>query len=470
MIAVAAVAPLARPRWASRPAILVAATLLALGLRIACARGGLWLDEAWSVLLAHEVGTPAGVLVGINHDNNHHLNSLWLLAVGMDAPPLVQRALSIVTGTAAVPVAALLARRNTAAMLVTAVLFAVSPLLVTLGSEARGYAPMLLALLCAMVPVDRALAGDPADERRASLAIATLIGLLAQLTMVFGIAALAGWAFTTYRRRVGTVAAIGQTTRLFAPAMVVGGATLGSLAWAAHNSPTGFHFGSYEAFSFLAWLRAIVEMVGYATGFPTLAVALPVAALGLLVIAPRLGVTRLSFHWLAMFAFPVGLALIGAANAGHPRYYLIAGVALLLLIGEAIGHAWDRGGRTQVIGAAALAAIIAGSLLADLDLARNRRGDPAAAIEALAARSPAGTSVFFDRETGEGVLRVAAAEQHYALVAQPGCGARFAFVDRFGGEVMPAVVHRCGVSYRPIIAARTTGLSGTHWTLYERQP
>src|ERR1700710_2786551 len=96
-----------RPPWIAVAAI----TLCGLALRIAAAQGALWLDEAWSAVSAHDVGTPLGVFLKINHDNNHHLNTLWLQLVGLDAPPMLQRGLSIATGTAAIWVAGLIGSR-----------------------------------------------------------------------------------------------------------------------------------------------------------------------------------------------------------------------------------------------------------------------------------------------------------------------------------------------------------------------
>ncbi|HEX8415070.1 MAG TPA: hypothetical protein VF637_14470, partial [Sphingomicrobium sp.] len=135
--------------------------VIGLGLRMAGAQGALWLDEAWSATLANDVGSPIGVFLNINHDNNHLLNSLWLQFLGDGASPMLARALSIVTGTLAIVAAAWVAApRGRVAMLVTGWLFAVSPILVTLGSEARGYAPMTLALLVAVALVDNQLAGS----------------------------------------------------------------------------------------------------------------------------------------------------------------------------------------------------------------------------------------------------------------------------------------------------------------------
>jgi hypothetical protein len=456
--------------WLSAYRVALAAlTLVGLSLRIAGGNGGLWLDEAWSVLLAHEVGTPLGVLFGINHDNNHHLNSLWLLTVGMDAPPLAQRALAIATGTLAVPLAASLARKaGTVPALVTAALFAVSPILVTLGSEARGYAPMTLALLGAAVIADRAVAGEPGVSRR-YLAVLAVLGLLSQLTMIFGLVALSGWVLLERWQRDGAAVALRLTTRLFAPAFAAVAITLALLAFAAWASPLGFQFGSYEKFTWMAWLRAVVELTGFAIGWPVLTAMLPIAALILLLSARRFGVARIWLYRLAIAGFPIGLAVIHSANPGHARYYLLTGIALLLLLGEVIGKALTQPGLPRLLAVAALTTIMIGSVYQDGVLATNLRADPAAAIRALAARSPAGATVMADRETGGAVLKVAAAQAAFPLTIADACASRFAFLDRFGGELMPGALHRCGALFLPVAAARVRGLSGTHWTLYERR-
>ena len=145
-----------------------ALTLLGLALRLLAARGALWLDEAWSATFAQEAVTPIGVIWRVNHDNNHILNTLWLQLLGPDATPLAQRALAIATGTAAIPLAAMFcARRSTAAALIAALAFALSPILVTYGSEARGYAPMIAAFLGTLVLVGWSwLAMRRAERRR----------------------------------------------------------------------------------------------------------------------------------------------------------------------------------------------------------------------------------------------------------------------------------------------------------------
>src|SRR3569833_4778711 len=91
-----------RPSWAAVAAI----TLAGLLLRIVAAHGGLWTDEAWSVIYAAEAGDPIGVFLRINHDNNHHLYSLWLQAIGPAASPLLARAPAILASSLGIIVAA----------------------------------------------------------------------------------------------------------------------------------------------------------------------------------------------------------------------------------------------------------------------------------------------------------------------------------------------------------------------------
>jgi hypothetical protein len=453
--------------------MLGAIVLVGLGLRVAAATGGLWLDEAWSAELAHEARTPLGVFLNINHDNNHHLNSLWLQFVGYDAPPLLQRALSILAGTIAIPVAAAIFRpRDTRIALIAALLFAISPMVVTMGSEARGYAGMTLALLVAILLVERWLIDECGERTRIRLALCFALGALSQLTMLFGCVAVIGWVFFTLYPRHGAIIAARRTLVLFLPALIALGVVLGLVLGAAWASPTGFQFGDYKPFELLLFLHAIVEMLGYTIGWPIVSLWLMPAALILVVLARRTGARHAAFYWLAVAAFPVTLALLHAGNPGHPRYYLLASVALLLLIAEATGTmlartGWQRG--TALIGLAALAA---GSLWQDADLIRNQRGDPTQAIVALRAHAPRGGVVLLDRPTGLAMLRVAAAYLHYPItIIEAGCSpARFLFVDRFKGETLPVDPVRCGGRYHAIAAAQARGLSGTHWTLYERQP
>lgn len=455
-----------RYRW-----LLGGLVLLGLALRIAGAQGALWLDEAWSAKQAHDAGTPLAVFLNINHDNNHHLNSLWLLLVGFDAPPPLARALSIVTGTAAILVAAAIGRRRSLALgLVTALLFAVSPALVTLGSEARGYAPMTLALLAAILLVDRWLAGQAERSPATALALCFFLGAFAQLTMFFAFCAIAGWVFFTLWQRDGVRPAFVASFRLFLPSGIALGLVVAIILGAA-EARTGFKFGRYDPYDTMELLHGVSEMVEYTLGFPVVSIWWFVLVPALVILAPSAGVSRIAFHRLAILAFPLALALLQAGNVAHPRYYLLVGIALLVLLAELFWLGLRAGGWKRVLAAATLAAITLASLACDVDLAINRRGDVGAAIRAMRARAPQGARLLLDRETGIATLETAAASAHYPLTVQiADCSAaRFFFADRFRGEEPPAAIELCGARYAPIADARVHGMSGTHWTLYERQ-
>lgn len=456
-------------RWA-----LGGIVLLGLVLRILGAQGALWLDEAWSAVLAHDAGTPIGIFLNINHDNNHHLNSLWMQTMGFGAPPVLLRALSIATGTAAILIAGMIgARRALLLGLITATLFAVSPILVTLGSEARGYATMVLAFVTAFLLADRWLAGDAERNPRTALALCFFLGALSQLTLFFGFCALAGWVFFTLWARSDFKTALFDSIRLLLPSALALVAVVGIVLGAAAASTTGFQFGRYDPFDWLQYLHAIVEMLGYTLGVPVVSVWWLAFAPILVVLAKGAGASRLALHRLAIIGFPVMLAVLHSGNVGHPRYYLVTGLALLILVAEMIWIGFRQGSWKRWAAIAALAAIVVGSLIQDVDLIRNQRGDPGAALRALAARAPQGASVILDRSTGLAMLQTAAAHDRYPLeiLENKPCGpARFLFIDRFKGETMPWASIRCGKRYTPIARAYARGLSGTHWTLYELQP
>lgn len=455
--------------WAYVVAIALAGALL----RLLAAQGGLWLDEAWSAKLAHEVGTPLGIFVKINHDNSHHLNSLWLQTVGPGAPSWLARLPAILTSSIAILVAAAIAQpRGRLAMLVTATLFAVSPILVTLGSEARGYAPMTLAFLTAVLLVDRWLARGAGYRPQRALALCFFLGIFSQMTMLFGIVALCGWVFFALLARDGFVPAVRGSLRLFMPALIAAAVAMAAIAAAAAADPGGFRFGSYDPFDFAMYRHGVDQMIGYTLGWPIVTDWWIPLAVGLVVLAGPAGAGRPAFYRLAIIGFPLALALLQSGNVAYPRYYLVAGVGLLLLLGEMIALGVERGGWRRHLAMAGGLLLLAGSLSQDIDLIRNQRGDAAQAIAQLRARAPGGATLMLDRSVAQAIVEIAAAQQRYPLQLQfAECPAtRFVFADRFQGTKLPPTLLKCGVTYRPVATREARGLSGAHWGLYERLP
>lgn len=455
------------------PLLLAVIVLIGCVLRVLCAQGDLWFDEAWSAAQARDAATPIGVFVGINHDNNHHLNSIWMQTIGFGAPPVLLRGLSIASGTLAIWLAARIAeRQGGGTALITAWLFAVSPILVTMGSEARGYASMSVAFLTAALFIDRWLAGDLSYRRPLALALCFALGAMAQLTMVFGICALLGWAAIVLWQRDGFKNAVIEMVRVFAAPMFLLGLTLCAIFLPAYVTGTGFRFGRYDPFELLLYLHGMIEMFGYTIGVIWNDIWVLVIVGVLLLLARTLGASRLVLYRLAIFAFPAALGLLHSGNTGHPRYFMIAGLVLLLMLGEMLWTMLARRGWQAAAAAAMLAVFSVGALWSDGELVANQRADVGAAIRAMKARAPEGAKMLLDEESGLAMVEAASdhARYHLTIVARP-CDAdiRFLFIFRFKGEGFPPnPVLRCKRRYMPISLGRMNGMSGTDWTLYER--
>lgn len=447
---------------------------VAVWIRILSAHGGLWVDEAWSAVLVAKVDTPLDVFTSINHDNNHHLNSLWMQAVGYATPPLALRALSIVTGAATVlVVAAIGARRSTAHALVGAALFALSPILVNYGSEARGYAPMLLCALGAILVAARWLdAPAPAPRHPPGLlALLTILGLLSQLTMLFFVVAIAAWVALTLRQRFSTGTAAAMTARLMLPSVVAVMLVFTLVFGAAAASPGGMQVGDYVPFSFASLVDALQVMLATTLG----ASALPrwwiaVLALTLCVAAMVAVAHRRPMAWLAMLAIaglPIALATLHIANTGMPRYFLLSSVAVLLLLTDLIATALTKGPRSKILAALALTLLAIGM---NHDIAQDikrRRGDIDAAIADMRIEAPGGARVQVDHLQPVAPLRVAAATARYPLALTSDCRrAQFVFVDLDDGGAAAATTRRCGRVYTLRTMRRRGMLSGTDWALY----
>ena len=125
--------------------------------RIAAASGELWFDELLSLKLVAKAGSVTEVL-RLNVDNNHPLNSVWLLLLGASAGDLACRALAVTAGIGAMVVFLLLLRETESGSgvnrwqpLAGTFIFGCSYLQVLYASEARGYAPCVFFSLVAFL-------------------------------------------------------------------------------------------------------------------------------------------------------------------------------------------------------------------------------------------------------------------------------------------------------------------------------
>ena len=373
-------------------------TLIGCALRLAAARGDLWLDELWSIDLVSHITSPDQVFWAISHDNNHFLTSLWIYAVGQHASPLVYRLPAIVLGTLTIPVAARIGGRvSTAGAVVAAMLAACSYPLVDYGSEARGYAGLILASLLAIELAMSALdtmAAEPSHaasrQQRWLLAIVIALGTCAHFTMVVE-AALLGLAAIGRSKLAGRSArqAVDDAVGLFFPALLLLLPIAAAVGVGVFKEGQ-FSVGGQVQFTPEHWLEGFGGLLGTMLGLPpTLdAWAGPLIAVVLVIAGTRFG--WLDRRWLplalaSLLLWPATVFAIRLPNAEHPRYFLAAGLALLVVLAEVAARLWARGGASRAAAAALVALVCAGQMPPVLRLLRDHRGAPSNAVALIGA-------------------------------------------------------------------------------------
>ena len=455
------------------PAVGVIA-LAGLAVRVVAAHGGLWTDEAWSVIYAAQARNPAGVFLRINHDNNHHLYSLWLQAIGPAASPLLARAPAILAGSLCVVVAAIFAaRRSAVAGLVAALLFAFTPMFVVFGSEARGYSMMLLAALLSLLLVADALDKRPLRGVRWWLAALAVFGMFSHMTMAAPVAILTLWTYLELRAERGPEQAIPATLSLMGPAVL---ATVGVVLFvfaAAALSPTGMRLGGYEPFSAPHYAVALDDLAlwtaGVAAPWPWLVpLLLGAVALAIAVRRPDWLGSRARLYALLILVVPIGLALARAGNTSFARYYLASAIGLLFLLSDWIGRGLSARPGVRAAAATLAAALLLVGLYRDSLLVSGERGRPAAPVMEMATLEPAGARIAFDGPRLKAVVAVAAERTGYRARFAPGCTpADFLLASQPRWKAPPPpTVHRCGVAMHAIDSSTTIPLTGDSWVLY----
>lgn len=336
------------------------------------------------------VTSPGEILWGVNHDNNHVLNSLWIYLVGVDARSMTLRALAIICGAATVAVAATAGRRPAA--LAFALMTAVSVTFVHFGSEARGYAGLMFSIVAAIVAYERWHAGD---ERSAPwiLGGAIALGVLSHLTMLAAGAAVGFASLVSLLRRGrpwrDTEA---RFLRLIRPALFLTMPVLLAQFWGVIQS--GFTVGGIDPFTWPDAVDGYGRLLSATLGLPestptSLALLSAGGVLALTGFAVRRTGSehRFILGCITLLLLPGTMAMARLPNLGFPRYHLLSGVVLLWLVAHLTGAAWRRGGFARIIGCATLIFILTGSALR-LAQESGERGRYSEAIAHMARRGP----------------------------------------------------------------------------------
>jgi hypothetical protein len=373
--------------------------MLALVLRILGARGELWLDELWSFRLIDEMQKRHDIFFGMVADNNHYLNTLYLYLVGADAPILLQRALSIVIGTITVAVAALAVRPTKAGPLCAMLLFATSYPMVNYGSEARGYAGLILMMLLAILLTERAAAGSKTHRFR--LGLVNVIGVMFQPIMMGAVGASMGWT-AWLNRPTGTV----NARTLLGTALV----TLRTFSWtvrllipfAALIAFSVLHAGGYRIagpipFSMELYLAGYGGIFHSLLGLPDLFQTWPKPNWVGLIIAAFVTAAackasgdrnRIAFYLIFVIGLPLTMAVVHMPNVVYPRYYLASGIVFLLMLADLFAWGWARGGVWRSVAVVLLAAIIVGNSNGIVHLICDGRDQSAAMMRMIGGSGP----------------------------------------------------------------------------------
>lgn len=453
--------------------------LMGFVLRCLAAQGGLWTDEAWSVIYAQQAEDVLGIFTRINHDNNHHLNSLWLQWVGPDASPMLIRGLSIVTGSITIAIAGLIGlRRNSATGIIAASLFAISPIMVVYGSEARGYAPMMLALMIMIWRIDLWLDERSAPKPALILAICALFGSFSHLTILPAVFMLGLWVFLAGVQRDGLLGAARTTVDLLGAALVVSVLCASIVILIAARSSTGLQIGGYVDFSWPLFARAISELLTLSTGIGYAAqasflgiLAIAIIGLAMFLMPWRIAIERKCFYAAMILTMPLAVAAFNPGNTQYARYYLPAAIAILFLIAEWIGHFANRSERTSAAMVLILAGIWGLASVQNYQLITSQRGNLELALQAMIRALPNGSDVTIAFERARAPLTLAAFRKRYPILISEGkCGTTaFHFFSRDTAVVEVPKFLECGGPMRLIASGNAIGPSGESWSLYQRQ-
>jgi len=377
--------------------------VLGMLLILGAARGELWFDEILSFQWARSAGSPLDLITLYRHDNNHPVNSLWIMALGDGWPPLFYRGLSVLAGLASLVLLHRMARSlcPRAAWLPVA-LGATSFPLVLYFSEARGYG---VAVACALAAFSIVW-----QTRRAW----TVLSLVAFWTLcVLGFLSHGSFLMVLMSLGLWILVADFRASRRPIHALLVAG------VWVGPPALAGAWFLAYFLRPMLVaggpeytLARVLGEFFGYGIGLPVSGPLLPVtfvvAAIalvaGLALTAktdPALGV----FFGMVMLCAPVLSLVAGRGEFIYFRYFLVCLPFLYLLLGVIFDRLIGRFGATgRAWAGAAFAAFLIGQSQPIAGLLMHGRGEYAPALMAIHASPVADKTISSDQDLRVGIV------------------------------------------------------------------
>lgn len=364
--------------------IVIALLIVAAGawLRYRAALGDLWLDEIWSLDLALGMNAWHEAFWKVIHDNNHPLNTIFLFLVGDGQQPWTYRLSSIAAGTLGIIIAGwTLARDGAGRMLTAMLLTAVLYPLVHFGSEARGYALMILFAYVAFGAVDRARHNP--YRVRWLFGFAVMMGAVSHLA-ILPIAFMMSVAYGLREWRAGrTLWGAFKVTFYFAAPAAGGLAVAGAgIAYGLNHITTGWYGGRATTCPsegcFIAALDDIIRFTsgGFGGGLSGLHAGLfTILIIGAVLWLMLVGQGR-AYLYAALF---IGVALIylalGQPNVPYGRYFIGVIAFVPLIIADVMGELRTRSKLGRLFMAAIILALILANAWSITQFQRVGRGD-----------------------------------------------------------------------------------------------
>jgi hypothetical protein len=478
------VTPAAGSRVA-RDRILLAAWLgVAALLRVATARGDLWLDEIWTLSFAREAAWPWEILTAIHHDNNHPLNTFILFLTvkmaGAHASSIVYRVLPLVAGLATVGLLFWTelrtgdhgARRRAWC---AAILSGCSFLAILYSSEARGYAPAACFAVAAFAVV-RGSSLTSGTDRAIFGALCTL-GLLSHLTFVFVYAGLACWTFARLLRAEGggwrAWIALHQI-----PVVVAAGIYLIDARKLTYGSGPPFQIADVLG-------RALSLSIGGASAGAWQIVGV-LAAVASIACGAALLVWRKNdeavFFAVTLVLAPASVLLFYEPRYMDVRYFFVLVPFIWLLAARTLAALADRGSFARACAAALLVVSTLGNLLHLLPALPDGRGRYLETVATMARLTPSREiTVGSDHDFRNRMLL-----EYYGEALPAGRKLTYVqFLDLGSGSAEWFITHSFdlpsvpvspqahlvagGTPYVWVQSFRYGGISGWNWHLYRRQ-
>jgi len=479
-----------------RPAHIVLAVLIvALGvaLRVQGAQGDLWQDEIWSLNHATAMTAWHEVFWNVIHDNNHPLNTLYMYLTGPDQAPWVYRLASIIGGALSILAAGwAVGREGGGRVLVAMLLAAVLYPLVHFGSEARGYALMILFAYIAFGAVDRAQ--SPTGWARWLFALAVTLGALSHFS-ILPIVFMMSIAFGLRRLKDGHGfwPSVHATMRFCAPA--AGGlALIGAGVVYGFNHLTQGWYGGGAAYCpdegcFIGALDSIVRFStgGFGAGLPGLPsglfAILILSAVGWLLLQGR---ARAFLYATLFIGTPLLYLALGQPNVPFGRYFLGVMAFLPILLADLTAQLRHSARAGRIIGGLAILLLVSANAWAVTRFHQVGRGNYTEVYDLITQNNPGQTitvgsdhtfrlSMVFDHLAGQKHLtktmlysapkNVKRERPDWLVMVMRSEGAAKKVVCLDGGDAdtVPAL-------YGWIGSSEYWGLAGANWDVYHLLP